>query len=452
MEEEDIYKYLGVIESITIKHTDMKEKAKGTFKKRLKSILKTELNAKNLMIAIGEYALPVLAYTFGVLNWTEEDIKGIDILMRKYLNLYRMFPIRGDIDRLNLPRNMGGRGLMSAWDSYKSTMVRLGHFLQRSTDPLIQTCAEFDKTALFSITKKAKKFSDSVEFITPTNLNDRPIIKQAKMVSQKFKEALNKQNHEKFLSKAQHGILFRQMKQNNLNTKKSLSWLDKCHLSPQSEGYICGMQELAIFTRWHEKNILKTSTTDQCRICGKETETTFHLLAGCDVLAKKEYLDRHNNVARYVHYSLCKTFGFQTEKKWHLHRPADVIMDNKAEIIWDMLLTTDRQVGANRPDIVVRDKINKKVFIIDISCPSDVNVNAKENEKIAKYSGLRVELAKMWQSECVVIPIVIGSLGGLSEKFVDYINTIPAEISVELCLKITLLGSEKIMRSCLSRK
>ena len=140
------------------------------------------------------------------------------------------------------------------------------------------------------------------------------------------------------------------------------------------------------------------------------------------------------------------------KKKWHLHRPADVIMDNKAEIIWDMLLTTDREVVANQPNIVVRDKINKKVFIIDISCPSDVNVNAKENEKIAKYSGLRVELAKMWQSECVVIPIVIGSLGGLSEKFVDYINTIPAEISVELCLKITLLGSEKIMRSCLSRK
>ena len=92
------------------------------------------------------------------------------------------------------------------------------------------------------------------------------------------------------------------------------------------------------------------------------------------------------------------------------------------------------------------------MFIIDISCPSDVNVNAKENEKISKYNCLREELAKMWQSECVVIPIVIGSLGGPSEKFVVYINTIPAEISVELCLKITLLGSEKIMRSRLSRK
>ena len=117
-----------------------------------------------------------------------------------------------------------------------------------------------------------------------------------------------------------------------------------------------------------------------------------------------------------------------------------------------MTLTTDREVGANRPDLVIRDKMNKKVYIIDVSCPNDVNVSKKENEKITKYSGLRVELSKMWQCECVIIPVIIGGLGSLSEKFTDYINQIPAEISADLCQKITLLGSEKIMRSCLSRK
>ena len=67
---------------------------------------------------------------------------------------------------------------------------------------------------------------------------------------------------------------------------------------------------------------------------------------------------------------------------------------------------------------------------------------AKENrEKLRKYSGLRVELAKVWESESVVIPVVIGGLGCLSEKFTDYINQIPAEISAELCQKITMLGS-----------
>ena len=127
-------------------------------------------------------------------------------------------------------------------------------------------------------------------------------------------------------------------------------------------------------------------------------------------------------------------------------------MNKDVELLWDMTLNTDRQVGANRPDIVLRDKASKKTYIIDISCPSDKNVTSKENEKMAKYSGLRVELGKMWDSECVVIPVVVGGLGVISEKFQDYLKMIPADLSTEMCLKITLLGSERIMRSVLSRK
>ena len=127
-------------------------------------------------------------------------------------------------------------------------------------------------------------------------------------------------------------------------------------------------------------------------------------------------------------------------------------MNKDIELIWDMTLNTDRQVGANRPDIVLRDKASKKTYIIDISCPSDVNVASKENEKVAKYSGLRVELGKMWDCECMVVPVVIGGLGMISEKFQEYLKMIPTDLSPEMCLKITLLGSEKIMRSFLSRR
>ena len=127
-------------------------------------------------------------------------------------------------------------------------------------------------------------------------------------------------------------------------------------------------------------------------------------------------------------------------------------MNKDVKLLCDMTLNTDRQVGANRPDIVLRDKASKKTYMIDISCPSDKNFTSKENEKVAKYSGLRDELGKMWDSECVVIPVVVGGLGVISEKFQDYLTMIPADLSTEMCLKITLLGSERIMRSVLSRK
>ena len=127
-------------------------------------------------------------------------------------------------------------------------------------------------------------------------------------------------------------------------------------------------------------------------------------------------------------------------------------MNKNTEIIWDSIISTERPYVFNRPDIIIRDKVGKKTYIIDISCPNDINVSEKEQEKITKYSGLRLELGRMWDTECLVVPVVIGSLGIVSENFERYLKMIPAELSPTMCIKTTLLGSEKILRRFLSRK
>ena len=62
---------------------------------------------------------------------------------------------------------------------------------------------------------------------------------------------------------------------------------------------------------------------------------------------------------------------------------------------------------------------------------------AKENEKISKCSGLRVELAKIWNSECDAIPVVIGGLRCVSKNDDGYLIRISAESFMKLCMKIT---------------
>ena len=167
---------------------------------------------------------------------------------------------------------------------------------------------------------------------------------------------------------------------------------------------------------------------------------------------KKEYLDRHNGLAQYVHHAICQSFDIQTCAKWHVHKPPEVIMLKNVEITYDSIISTDRPYVFNRPDIVVRDKEKKKCYIIDVSCPNDINVSQKEQEKITKYSGLRLELGRMWDCECTVVPIVIGGVGVVSENFEKYKAMIPADITTLMCMKITLLGSEKILRNFLARK
>ena len=452
MDEGDVYKYLGVLESSNIKHSEMKTIAIDKFKKKLKNILKTELNSRNIMTAINEYAIPVLTYSFGIINWTEQDIKDADILVRKSLNMHRMMEIKSDVDRLYTPRKMGGRGLVSIWDSFKCTNIRLAHFLSKNNSTKVQRCHEFDKTNLYSIGKRAVKFLENITIDIPQNLYDKPLLRQAQIIAEKAKTALHQQRYESCLNKSQHGVYFKQLNGPNISKQLSLSWLDKCHMSPQTEAYIMAAQELALFTHWHERHILKKNVSDLCRVCHSKPETTAHILSGCDNLAKKEYLDRHNGIAQYLHHALCQNFNIQTCTKWHTHKPPEVLMLNNVEILYDTVLNTDRPHVFNRPDIVVRDKKNKKCYIIDVSCPNDINVSEKEQEKVSKYSGLRVELGRMWNCDCVVIPIVVGGLGVVSNCFLKYMEMVPAKISAAMCIKIALLGSEKILRRFLARK
>ena len=452
MDSTDTYKYLGVIESSAIKHAEMKSVTLEKFKKKLKNVLKTDLNSKNTMTAINEYAIPVLTYTFGIINWTEHDIKGVDILIRKALNMRRMFEIRSDVDRLYLPRAMGGRGLTSLWDSFRCVYIRLAHFLNGNKSAKLVKCKEFDVTCLFSICNHAQKYDKSITIKLPDNLKEKPLLRQAQIIAEKSKVAFHQLRYETCIQKPQHGVYFKLLTDPMISKSGSISWLNKCHLSPQSEAYILAAQELALFTRWHEKHILKKAVNDKCRVCQNKSETISHILSGCDTLAKKEYLDRHNGVAQYVHHAICQNFQIETCKKWHVHKPPEITMLKDVEILYDTPLTTDRPHVFNRPDIVVRDKKNKKCFIIDVSCPNDINVSEKEQEKITKYGGLRQELGRMWDCECSVIPIVIGGLGVVSENFERYKHMVPAELSTAMCIKITLLGSEKILRNFLARK
>jgi hypothetical protein len=60
------------------------------------------------------------------------------------------------------------------------------------------------------------------------------------------------------------------------------------------------------------------------------------------------------------------------------------------------------------------------LLLIDVAIPSDRNVIQKESEKRLKYKKLSIEIQRMWNMKCFVIPIIIGVTGivtkGLKKK------------------------------------
>ncbi len=91
--------------------------------------------------------------------------------------------------------------------------------------------------------------------------------------------------------------------------------------------------------------------------------------------------------------------------------PPKVVENDRAKILWDFQIQTDKMVVANQPDIVVVDKQWKKAVVIDVAMLSDSNIRKKEHQKLEKYQGLMEELERMWGVKAAVVPVVIGALG-----------------------------------------
>jgi hypothetical protein len=123
-----MYKYLGIEESEGIQHQKMKERLKQEYRRRLRMILKSELNARNKITAIGAIAVPVLRYSFGIINWRLEEIKQIDRKTRKMLTMYKMHRPKAAIDRLSVKRKDGGRGLVQVEAAHKAEIINVAEY------------------------------------------------------------------------------------------------------------------------------------------------------------------------------------------------------------------------------------------------------------------------------------------------------------------------------------
>ena len=64
---------------------------------------------------------------------------------------------------------------------------------------------------------------------------------------------------------------------------------------------------------------------------------------------------------------------------------------------------------------------------------------------------LREKIGHVWQmNKVTVIPVVIGALGVISDKFERYMEKLDVKIAMEIIQKTALLGTARILRKVLS--
>lgn len=260
---------------------------------------------------------------------------------------------------------------------------------------------------------------------------------------------MQRQRLEQLKNKPMHGQFFRDLDKPSIDVVMSTAWLRSAGLKAETESLIVAAQDQALNTRYHQKNILKQRTDSKCRMCNKAEEHISHIVSGCSTLAPTEYVNRHNRVASFVHWTMCRDLGSQVCGKYYEHKPEKVVDINETTILWDVPVITDRNIAANRPDIIVHNRRERTCLLIDISNPGDANVCLKESEKLCKYKDLQIEISRMWNVKTRVVPVIVGALGTVKRGLKQNLQLLPGNPSAYEVQKITLLGSAHIIRKVL---
>jgi len=91
--------------------------------------------------------------------------------------------------------------------------------------------------------------------------------------------------------------------------------------------------------------------------------------------------------------------------------------------------------------ILIKNKKKKTCTLIDVEIPADRNVVQKEGEKKLKYKSLCIEIQRMWNLKCTILPVIIGATGIVTRSLRKNLETIPGKHSIDSLQKTAILGT-----------
>ena len=183
------------------------------------------------------------------------------------------------------------------------------------------------------------------------NRKDKSASENAKALKHMFKSKMKSVKEERWKNKTLDGLQYpRNLEKPHVDTVTTNKWLSS-NLKGETEGLLVAAQDQAINTRNYQKVICGQQVESKCRMCSQYEETVDHIVSGCEVLAKTEYISRHSSAAAYFPRSICKDRDIEIIDKWYQHEPETVMHneDNNGTIMWDMPVNTGRTYNSEQP-------------------------------------------------------------------------------------------------------
>jgi len=223
-------KYLGTEEGYDIRHENEKAKLRKEYLRRLRLIFDTELSAKNKIQAIGSLAVTVIRYSFGNVNWPQEELQNLDRKTRKLLTIHEQHHPKTDLDRLYVPRKQGGRCLMQLEAAHSVEITKLLEYVGRKEDPLIQVVRTHQHNTDPAVLQIARCLKTEVQ-------------KETRKM-----DSIVEKTKERWHGKRMNGQLPRNLDVKMVDIEQSYRWLNSGDIKRETESTIVAAQDQAMCT------------------------------------------------------------------------------------------------------------------------------------------------------------------------------------------------------------
>ena len=319
------------------------------------------------------------------------------------------FNRNSDIDRLYLPRRNGGRGLKNVKTLYESRIISISQHLKlnRERNKYLREVVAYEEDKIIQV---------AYELLNKHNIANEN--KSPKYLSKTSTGKLNENHNRDFMSKSLHGYITKTtLESQEIDKQLSLSWTTNKYITSHFESYAFAISEQEINTKDlnYRRNKAQNPTVyidNKCRLCKTSVEDVFHILCSCPKMSSRYYLPlRHDIIAKHIFENLMKKIDPHRKITY-----SDELIEvtEEKEFFWNVKVKTTKNVKNNRPDLIIWYLNSKECQGVEFSCPGDINVTRKIQEKENTYGPLLRNLQILYSEYSYqFIPIIIGVLGSI---------------------------------------
>ena len=395
--EEQPHKFLGSTITFCNKQSEIYQIVLEHFETRLKRIDNLLIRNEYKIKMYIDYLLPASKFILTVHNLTSTSLNKLDSVVTRYLKNWIGLPHSGTPAVIHAPQIFSVKSIKQLYqecqsNAYISSKMKADIKVINALDSRLKREQSWTrkKSTIVACDNIMQKVIESSE-----ETNIKSLKKEAqKTINQEMQDHWF--NHLKSLI-VQGKFLTSDECMNDINYKSILFNLPRNVLKFLSNAAIDTLPTNVNLKRWNKRS------SSSCNLCGNK-ETLLHVLNFCKVMLDQgRYTWRHNSILNYIHSTIKNTNQDSLE----------IFCDLPGILVGISTIPTDIIITSQRPDLVIVNRILKKVTLVELTVPFDLNVTRAHERKLDRYENLINDINDT-DYTAAYLAIEVGSRGFIS--------------------------------------